>query len=114
MAFDELRLESFICENTMRAAHAIAPNLPPPPEERLPVKVIKPMEHSKCRCRRRGAPPRRDEGYGSQWRFLHFRACAPPSISEWVDIWRIDDLLTQELHRNGCIARNLAPGSSLR
>ena len=28
---------------------------------------------------------------------------APPSISEWVDIWRIDGLLTQKLYRNGYI-----------
>jgi len=26
-----------------------------------------------------------------------------PSISEWVDIWRIEGLLTQKLYRNGCI-----------
>ena len=37
MAFDELTLESFIWENTMRAADAVAPNLPYPPEERRPV-----------------------------------------------------------------------------
>jgi len=28
---------------------------------------------------------------------------ARPSISEWVDIWRIEGLLTQKLYRNGCI-----------
>jgi hypothetical protein len=33
------------------------------------------------------------------------RACAPPSISESVDVWRIDSLLTQKLYRNGCIPR---------
>ena len=29
------------------------------------------------------------------------------SISEWVDIWRIEGLLTQKLYRNGCIERDL-------
>jgi hypothetical protein len=28
---------------------------------------------------------------------------ARPSISEWVDIWRIEGLLTLKLYRNGCI-----------
>ena len=28
---------------------------------------------------------------------------ARPSVSEWVDIWRIEGLLTQNLYRNGCI-----------
>jgi len=28
---------------------------------------------------------------------------APPSISEWVDMWRIDGLLTLKLYRDGCI-----------
>jgi len=32
---------------------------------------------------------------------------APPSISEWVDVWRIDCLLTQKLYRNGCMGLNL-------
>ena len=36
MAFDEFTLESFISENTMRAADAVAPNPQYPPEERLP------------------------------------------------------------------------------
>jgi len=39
-----------------------------------------------CRCVRA-------TGYGL--------AC--PSNSEWVDIWRIEGLLTQTLYRNGCI-----------
>ena len=74
MAFDWLTLESLIWENTMRAANAVAPNLPPPPQERRPVRGIKLLEHSKYRRRRRGTPPRRDAGCGSQWRYLHFRA----------------------------------------
>ena len=86
MAFDDSTLESFIRENTMCAAHVVTPNLPPPPEERVPVKVKKPLEHSKYRRRRRGTPPCRDAGCGSQRRFLQFRACAAPSIPEWVDI----------------------------
>ena len=32
---------------------------------------------------------------------------ARPSISEWVDIWRIEGLLAQKLYRNGCIGRSL-------
>jgi len=28
---------------------------------------------------------------------------ARPSISEWVDIWLIEGLLTQKVYRNGCI-----------
>ena len=95
MAFDELTLESFIWENTMRAADAVAPNLPYPPEERLPVRDMKPLARSKCRRRRRGTPPRLDADCGSQWRFLRLRACAPPRIVGGVEIWRIDDLLTQ-------------------
>ena len=31
---------------------------------------------------------------------------ARPSISEWVDIWRIGGPLTQKLYRNGCIQGN--------
>jgi hypothetical protein len=33
---------------------------------------------------------------------------ARPSISEWVDIWRIEGLLTQTLYRNGCIENNVS------
>jgi len=58
----------------MRAAEAVAPNLPYPPEERLPVRDAKPLTRSKCRRRRRGTPPRRDADCGSQWRFLRLRA----------------------------------------
>jgi hypothetical protein len=57
MAFDELTLESFIWENTMHAADAVAPNLSYPPQERLPVSDVKPLARSKCRRRRRGTPP---------------------------------------------------------
>jgi hypothetical protein len=35
-----------------------------------------------------------------------------PSISEWVDIWRIEGLLTQKLYRNGCIHSFLDRGLS--
>ena len=107
MAFDELTLESFVRENTMGAADAVAPNLPYPPEERLPVRDVKPLSRSKCRCRRRGTPPRRDADCGSQWRFLRLRACAQPRILGGVDIWRIDGLLTQKLYRNGCIVSKI-------
>jgi len=73
MAFEEFTLESFIWENTLRAAHAVAPNLPPPPEERRPVRGIKPLERSKYHRRRLGTPLRRDADCGPQcdpqWRF---------------------------------------------
>jgi len=101
MAFEELTLESFIWEHTMRAAHAVAPNLPPPPEKRRPVMGINPLERSKYHRRRLGTPPRRDAGCGSQWRFPRFRPCARPSVSEWVDLRRIEGLLTDKLYRNG-------------
>ena len=101
--FDEFTLESFIWENTTRAAHAVAPILPPPPEERRHVRGIKPLERSKYHRRRRGTPPRRDAGYKSQWRFPRFRACARPGILGGDDVWRIDGLLTHKHYRNGCI-----------
>jgi len=99
MAFDELTLVSFIWENTMRAADAVAPNVPYSPEERLPMRDMKPLARSKGRCRRRGTQPRHDADCGRQWRFLCLRACAAPRILGGVDIWRIDGLLTQNLHR---------------
>jgi len=49
MAFDDLTLEVFIWENTMRAADAVAPNLPYPAGARLLVRDIKPLARSKCR-----------------------------------------------------------------
>jgi len=55
----------------MRAA--VAPNLPPPPEERRPVSETKPLYQWKYRRRRRGTPPRRHADCGLLWRFLHFR-----------------------------------------
>ena len=42
-AFDELTLELFIWGHAMRAADAVAPNLPPPPEERRPVSETQPL-----------------------------------------------------------------------
>jgi len=98
-AFEEL----IIWENTMRTAHAVAPNLPLPPEERRPARGIKPLERSKYHRRRLGTPPRRDAGYGSQWRFPRFRACARPRILGGDDLRRIDGPLTHKLYRNGCI-----------
>jgi len=48
----------------MRAADAVAPNLAYPTEERLPTNDIKPLARSKCRRRRRGAPPCRRHARG--------------------------------------------------
>ena len=59
----------------MRAADAVAPNLPPPPEERRPVSETKPLYQWKYRRCRRGAPPCRHADRRIQWRFHHFRAC---------------------------------------
>jgi hypothetical protein len=85
----------------MRTADAVAPNLPYPPEERLLVRNVKPLARSKCSRRRRGTPPRRDAGCGSQRRFPRLRACAPQHFLEGVTIWRFDDLFkTRKLYRN--------------
>jgi hypothetical protein len=83
MAFDELTLESFISENTMRAADAVAPNPQYPPEERLPVRDVKPLPRSKCRRRRRGTPPRRDADCGSprsQHAYTHKHDLTPEGV----------------------------------
>jgi len=77
MVFDDLTLESFMWENTMRAADAVAPNLPHPPEMGLPVRDVKPLARSKFRRRRRGTPHRRDADCGSQWRLLRLLICVP-------------------------------------
>jgi hypothetical protein len=55
-----------------------------------------------CRCCQRGTPPRRDADCGSQWH-PRLRACAPPGISQWVGIWRIDGLLAQKLSERGVL-----------
>ena len=74
----------------MRAAEAVAPNLPYSPQERLPVREFEPLARSKSRCRWRGTPPRHDAKYGSQWRFLRSRASTPPKMLGGVAVWRID------------------------
>ena len=98
----------------MRAAAAVAPNLAYPPEWRLPATDIKRLARSKCRRRRSGAPPCRRHARG-RGRFpvllpVHARTTgynlAPQSISEWVDMRRVDGLLAQELYRNGCMGLN--------
>ena len=38
---------------------------------------------------------------------------ARPSISEWVDIWGIEGLLTQKLYRNGCIVSKIIIDSGI-
>ena len=48
----------------LRAAHADAPNLAYLPQWRLPTTDIKPLARSKCRRRRRGAPPCRRRARG--------------------------------------------------
>jgi len=42
----QLNDSSVNSSNAMRAAHAVAPNLAPQSEERLPVRGIKPLAHS--------------------------------------------------------------------
>jgi len=68
----------------MRTAHAVAVNMPPPSEERLPARSIKPLAHSKYRRRRRGALPCRpaDCELQRRLRFRLFRA-APHSWLGW-------------------------------
>ena len=96
--------------NAMRAAHAVAPNLAYPPQWRLPTTDAMPLARSKCRRRRRGAPPCRRHARGGG-RFLSCCHCvtatghglARPSVSKRVDISRIEGPLTQKLYRNGCI-----------
>jgi hypothetical protein len=58
---------------------------------------IRAQDRVECRCRRRGTPPRRDADCASQWRLSRPGACATPSFSKWVDIWRIDGLLARKL-----------------
>jgi hypothetical protein len=48
----------------MRAAHAVAPSLANPPQRRLPTTDVRPLARSKCRRRRRGAPPCRRHARG--------------------------------------------------
>ena len=48
----------------MRTADAVAPNLAYPPQWRLPTTDIKHLACSKCRRRRRGAPPCRRHARG--------------------------------------------------
>jgi len=83
MEFDELTLESFIWENTMRAADAVAPNLPYPPQECLPVRDIQLLARSKCRCRRRSTPPRRDADIAAHSGF--FFVCMPAPHQGFVE-----------------------------
>jgi hypothetical protein len=85
-------------ETMMRAAHAVAPNLPPPLGERPPTSDSQPPARPKYRRRRRGAPPCRLVDGGLQWRFLHLCACARPRISQWDDVWRIDSLITRNIY----------------
>ena len=95
----------------MRAADAVAPNLAYPPQWRLPTTNIKPLARSKF-CRRHAAVM-----FAAGTVFLSCCHCvratgyglARPSISEWVDIWRIEGLLTQKLYRNGCITYGQMP-----
>ena len=97
----------------MRAAHAVAPKLAYPPQWHLPTTDIRPLARSKRRRRRSGTPPCRCHARGGG-RFpvpLPLRArnrlwFGRPSISEWVDIWRIEALLNQNLHHNGCMGLN--------
>jgi hypothetical protein len=86
----------------MRAADAVAPNLPYPPEERLSVRDVKPLARSKCRRRRRGTPPRRNVDCGSQWRFLRLRACAHQGF--WKGSEYGESTIYKLYRNNGCIA----------
>jgi hypothetical protein len=55
--FSHINYSRVDSSNAMRVAHAVAPNLAYPPQWRLPTADVKPLARSKCRRRRRGAPP---------------------------------------------------------
>ena len=62
--FSHINYSRVDSSNAMRVAHAVAPNLAYPPQWRLPTTDVKPLARSKCRLRRRGAPPCRSHARG--------------------------------------------------
>jgi hypothetical protein len=64
IVFSHVNDSALNSSKAMRAAHAVAPNLAYPPEERLPTTDIKPLARSRCRRRRRVAPPCRRHARG--------------------------------------------------
>jgi len=76
--------------NTMRAAHAIAPNLAYPPQWRLPTTDIRPVARSKCRRRRRGTPPCRCHARGMPLSCLRrgpFSCPVATAYAQQVMVW---------------------------
>jgi hypothetical protein len=69
--------------NTMRAAHAVAPNLAYPSQWRLPTTDIRALARSKCRRRRRGAPPCRRH---ARWRGP-FSCPVATACAQQVMVW---------------------------
>jgi hypothetical protein len=86
----------------MRAVNAVAPNLPPPTEQRRHGSETKPLYQWKYRHCRRGAPPAIQIADYSGVFFIFVPA--PGQILLRDDIWRIDGLLTRNLYRNGRIS----------
>jgi len=87
----------------MRAANAVATNFPPPPEERRPVRET---EHSyPWSTAAAGAVLRHVAMQMADYNgvFFIFAPAPQPRILAGNDVWRIDCLLAQNLHRNGCI-----------
>jgi hypothetical protein len=103
MAFDGLTLESFVWGNTMRGAHAVSPNLAPPSEERLHVRAMKPLAHSKYRRRRCGDPPRRHQMADYRGNFCSF-------VLALHNIWRIERFSAQKIFRKGVLPQNSNSG----
>jgi len=64
-------------------ANAVEPIFSPPTEERRLVSKAKPLCQWKYRRCLRGAPPFRLADRRLQWRFLQFRANAPPRVISW-------------------------------
>ena len=62
-------------------------------KERLPVRGFKPLEHSKYRRRPRGSPAAMQVADHNGVFIIFVPAPAQTNISEWVDIWRIDNCL---------------------
>ena len=94
---DESTLESFIWKHTMRAADAVAPNLPYPPGERLHVRDTSFLAHRIVAAA--GAALRPAAMQIADHSGVSF-VRVPPKILGGVKTWRIDGLLTRELFPN--------------
>jgi len=95
IVFSHVNDSTLNSSNAIRAAHAVAPNLAHPPEERLATTDIKPLARSKCRRRRRGAPPCRRHARGGG----HFPVLLP--VRTRNSLWSGS---TKHFRVSGCMA----------